>query len=132
MTEGKYRIILTFFVKGIDFLNNMDILFKTKKLEKIFNSEAKLFKTYGECAKQIEKRMADLVAADNLTIMKSLPGRTEELKGDRKGQLSIRVGTNWRLIFEPANDPMPTKEDGGLDWSGVTSIKIIEVEDYHG
>ena len=111
----------------------MVIFFKTKKLKKIFDSEKKLLKEYdGNCAKQIRTRMADLEAADNLEIMKMLPGRTEELRGDRKGQLSIRVGRNWRLIFEPANDPMPTKEDSGLDWSRVTSIRILEVKDYHG
>lgn len=37
-----------------------------------------------------------------------------------------------RLIFEPADDPVPRKPDGGLDWRLVTAVRILGVEDYHG
>jgi len=37
----------------------------------------------------------------------------------------------YRLIFEPADNPPPTKDDGGLDWNEVTAIRIVEIEDYH-
>lgn len=37
----------------------------------------------------------------------------------------------YRLIFEPADDPVPTKDDGGLDWSRVTTIRALGVEDTH-
>jgi proteic killer suppression protein len=36
-----------------------------------------------------------------------------------------------RLVFEPDHDPIPTLEDGGIDQSAVTRIKILEVVDYH-
>ena len=39
---------------------------------------------------------------------------------------------DYRLLFEPAHDPLPRKPDGGLDWAGVTAIRILGVEDYHG
>jgi len=36
------------------------------------------------------------------------------------------------MVFESANDPVPKKKDGGLDWSRVTAIRILELsEDYH-
>jgi proteic killer suppression protein len=38
----------------------------------------------------------------------------------------------YRLIFEAANDPIPRKEDGGLDWMKISAIVIIGVEDTHG
>ncbi|MFP4441147.1 MAG: hypothetical protein ACLFVO_28250 [Chloroflexaceae bacterium] len=38
----------------------------------------------------------------------------------------------YRLLFVPANDPIPRKDDGGLDWASITAIEIIEVEDTHG
>ena len=39
---------------------------------------------------------------------------------------------NMRLVFEAANDPVPTRDDGGLDWGSVTEVRILEVGDYHG
>jgi proteic killer suppression protein len=57
--------------------------------------------------------------------------RCEELKGNRKVQLSVRLEGGHRLIFEPADDPIPRKPDGGLDWREVRAIRILSVEDYH-
>jgi proteic killer suppression protein len=37
----------------------------------------------------------------------------------------------YRLIFEVANDPKPTKPDGGLDWTKASIIRILGIEDYH-
>lgn len=64
--------------------------------------------------------------------MRNLPGGCHELHGDREGQLAVDVTRNYRLIFAPADDPPPAKPDGGLGWSRVTAIEILEVEDYHG
>jgi proteic killer suppression protein len=35
-------------------------------------------------------------------------------------------------VFEPADEPVPTRDDGGLDWDRVTAVSIREVVDYHG
>lgn len=32
-----------------------------------------------------------------------------------------------QLAFEPAEDPMPKKGDGHLDWSAVRRVRIIAV-----
>ena len=110
----------------------MDITFGSEKLAKTMNSDSKLNQTYGaDRGKAIRKRLDDLDAAAVLEDMRSLPGRCEELSGDRAGELSVRLTGNWRLIFRPNNDPRPTKDDGGLDWTQVTVIEITEVVDYH-
>ncbi len=70
-------------------------------------------------------------AAPNLETMRTLPGRCHELHGDRKGQLALDLEHPRRLVFVPANDPVPTRAEGGLDWSRVTVVKILEVVDYH-
>lgn len=68
----------------------------------------------------------------NLERLRSVPQvRCHELKGNRIGTLAVDVKHPYRLIFEPANDPIPRKPDGGLDWAGVTVIRILSVEDYH-
>lgn len=38
----------------------------------------------------------------------------------------------FRILFEPAHESIPAKDDGGLNWLEVTAITIIDVEDYHG
>jgi proteic killer suppression protein len=46
--------------------------------------------------------------------------------------LALDLDHPCRLIFAPAHNPLPLKEDGGLDWTAVTAIEIHEIEDYHG
>ncbi|HEY5750014.1 MAG TPA: hypothetical protein VIU12_28295 [Chryseolinea sp.] len=74
----------------------------------------------------------ELKAAENLhQIFRVPPPRCHELNGDRKGQLSVDLDHPYRLIFIPANEPVPRKEDGGLDWQQVTEIEILEIADTH-
>jgi hypothetical protein len=37
----------------------------------------------------------------------------------------------YRLLFIPADDPIPFKKYGGIDLVLVTEIEIIEIEDTH-
>lgn len=115
----------------------MDISFKNKKLAKSFNKGAQLVKIHGgPRAKKIRIRLTELRAATNLKDFwppKSPPGRCHELtEGKRSGQLSVDLDHPYRLIFTPDHDPVPKLDDGGLDWSKVTAIKILGVEDTHG
>lgn len=97
-----------------------------------FNSLKALTRRFGaENARRIMQRLSELRAAENLEVMRHLPGHCHELKGDLAGLLSMYVRHPQRLIFEPANEPIPQKDDGGLHWAGVTSIRILRVEDYH-
>lgn len=82
-------------------------------------------------ARRISQRLHELKAADVLADIAPLPCRCHELIGNRAGQLSVNLDHPYRLIFIPANNPVPKKPDGGLDWSKVTAIQIIGVEDTH-
>jgi proteic killer suppression protein len=70
-------------------------------------------------------------AAPSLDSFRTLPGRRHELVGDRAGQLLLDLVHPDRLVFEPADEPVPKRPDGGLDWSQVRSIRILAVEDTH-
>ncbi|GAB1543478.1 hypothetical protein NUACC21_61530 [Scytonema sp. NUACC21] len=110
----------------------MDIVFKNKKLEKDCNDQRLLEKKYGtDRAKRIRRRLDDLYDANVLEDMRNLPGRCHELLYDRAGQFSLDLDHPYRLIFEPANEPIPTKPDGGIDWTEVTAVRILGVEDTH-
>jgi plasmid maintenance system killer protein len=111
----------------------VEIIFKDSKLEKVFNSQKDLIRSYGkERASRIRRRLDDLAAAPSLeTLRPPFPGRCHELKADRKGQLSLDLGHPFRLLFEPCGDGILQKPDGGLDWNSVKAVRILEVEDTH-
>ena len=110
----------------------MEISYKSRKLEKQLTDPKEIAKSFGQLARKVNQRLKDLAGADNLSIMLTIPAaRCHELTGDRKGQLAVNVSVNYRMIFEPVHEPIPTKDDGGLNWEEVTKIQINEIEDYH-
>ena len=110
----------------------MKLSYKNRKLEKSLADVVAIKKNYGTKAKLIELRKRELQDAPNLQIMQTiLAANCHELKGNLYGKLAVDISANFRIIFEPANDPVPLKVGGGLDWNLVTEIVIIEIGDYH-
>jgi proteic killer suppression protein len=63
-----------------------------------------------------ERKLSQLDAAQTLDFMKAPPGnRFEALKGDRKGQHSVRINVQWRICFV---------------WTDTGPIDV-EIVDYH-
>ncbi|MFC1620168.1 type II toxin-antitoxin system RelE/ParE family toxin [Candidatus Neomarinimicrobiota bacterium] len=111
----------------------MNIDFRPKKLSKIFNSEKELIREFGAVnARIIMMRMNYLQAAASLEDVSHLPPfRRHELMGTDKGKYSIDVKHPYRLIIKPNHDPLPEKDDGGLDLAKVTDITILGIKDTH-
>jgi len=64
----------------------------------------------------VERKLSLLDAAQTLAFLNAPPGnRLEALKGDRKGQHSIRINDQWRICFV---------------WTDVGPAKV-EIVDYH-
>jgi proteic killer suppression protein len=106
--------------------------FANRRLQKECGSKRELQRSHGiACAKRLLTRFADLEAAENLEQMRRLPGKCHELDGDRVGQLALLLPDGKRLVIEPDIDPVPKRVDGGLDWTGVDAIRIVEISDYH-
>ncbi len=62
------------------------------------------------------RKLAMLDDAVDLRDIRMLPGnRLEDLKGDRKGQYSIRINDQWRFCFQ-------RRDQGPED---------VEISDYH-
>ncbi len=72
--------------------------FRCKDTQKLYNGErVRVFKSIERVA---QRKLAMLAAVTSLEDLKSPPGnRSEALKGDRKGQYSIRVNDQYRLCF---------------------------------
>jgi len=63
-------------------------------------------------------KMDRMEAATSMKDLSALPGnRFEALKGERKGQYSIRINDQWRICFE------------WLD--GAKGPSSLEIVDYH-
>ena len=78
----------------------------------------KRVKTFSGIERAARLKLDRVEAAHILQDLAALPGnRFEALKGDRKGQYSIRINDQWRICFEwPEKSPGPTN---------------VEIVDYH-
>ena len=111
----------------------MDIAFRTRKLERTFNSADALQKAYGaRMTRAIMNRLAVLKAARALALVPTTPPeRRHQLRGDRDEQFAVDLVHPRRLVFVPNHEPLPRRDDGGIDTEQVTAITIIAVVDYH-
>lgn len=81
-------------------------------------AEGKRVREFDGFRRQAEKRLDILDAATSLADLQALPSNAlERLKGDRKGQYSIRINMQWRICFE-----WPDGQSGPSD---------VEIVDYH-
>jgi len=112
----------------------MDVEFGSRKLHRACNSERESNRKWGDQnGKKIRQRLAELAAAESLADIGMHPGaRLHQLKGDREGQFAVDVKQPFRLVFEPAQDPVPLKDDGGIDLEKITRIRVVYIGDYHG
>lgn len=114
----------------------MDLTFATTKLRKEMNEAKAMSRAYGHRQAQcLQIVLTTLRAATTLATFAppySPPHRCHELTGNLKGMLSMDLVHPYRLLFEVANLPLPQRPEGGLDWTKVTAIKVMKVENTHG
>jgi toxin HigB-1 len=73
-------------------------------------------KRFSAIVKAATRKLAQLDAAQTLEFLRSPPGnRLEALKGERKGQFSIRINDQYRLCFRWTSE-------------GPTDVELV---DYH-
>jgi plasmid maintenance system killer protein len=111
----------------------MLIDFDSNKLAKKFSDAKSIQKAFGNMAKGIIARLADLEAAETLADMRTLPAAyCHELTGDYAGYFAVKISPNYRLVFYPTQQPPPKLADGtSIDWSQIDAITITEITDYH-
>ena len=73
----------------------------------------KRVKAFAGIERAARMKLDRLEAATSLRDLAALPGnRLEALKGDRRGQYSIRINDQWRICFEwPDRTPGPSKAE---------------------
>jgi proteic killer suppression protein len=78
----------------------------------------KQVKSFSGFERAARLKLDRLHSATSIIDLAALPGnRFEALKGDRKGQFSIRINDQWRICFE---------------WpAGTRGPSNVEIVDYH-
>ncbi len=79
----------------------MEVLFRTRKLEKEYGDHQRADKAYGsDVARRYIGRINIIKEALDIEELKRLPGlRCHELKGDRRGFWAVNLTGRYRLIF---------------------------------
>ena len=89
--------------------------FREHRTEKIFRRE-RVKGLSRKVERAALRKLLILDAAESLDDLRVPPGnRLEKLKGDRKGQYSVRVNDQWRICFE---------------WSDGDAYDVV-MTDYH-
>lgn len=110
----------------------MDIIFRSQKLETLCHDLSAATRALGApCAKKLIARLADLDAAQDLSLAPTLPGRFHALKADRAGQFAFHLTGGVRLVIAPAKNPVPCLPDGSMNLQQVTAIQIVFIGNYH-
>ena len=72
--------------------------FRSADTERMFRRET--VRRFKAIERQALRKLDMLDAAPDIRTLATLPGnRLETLKGDRKGQYSIRINDQWRICF---------------------------------
>jgi toxin HigB-1 len=88
--------------------------FHDRDTEQLFQGQ--MVRKWRAFARQAEKKLRILEAADTLRALAMLPGnRLEHLKRERRCQHSIRINDQWRVCFS-------WRQDGAYE---------VEITDYH-
>lgn len=89
--------------------------FHDRETEKIFNREYSR-KLPSSIQRAALRKLWILDAANDLQDLRAPPGnRLEALKGERRGQYSIRINNQWRVCFH---------------WNKGNALEV-EITDYH-
>ena len=117
-----WKFIHAFFTQWVKACYNgsVDIGFRDAKLERTFVEGKDHARLGNDVFRAFLQKVQILASADSeadLYAIKSL--HFEKLSGDRKGQRSIRLNSQFRLVFT-----IRKTDHGSLAW-------IIEVVDYH-
>jgi proteic killer suppression protein len=93
----------------------MIVSFRDKRTREF--AEGKRVKAFARFEHKAEMKLDRLESVTSLRDLEIPGNHLEALKGDRKGQYSIRINDQWRICFEwPNGSPGPVN---------------VEITDYH-
>ena len=108
----------------------MDIAFNSKSLRDICESEEILKKHFGnQVGESVKRRLADLRAA--ASIIDLAVGTPGELPTEIQPTTAVDLPDGYRLIVRPNHLKTPLDSQRRTNWSAVTRIKVMSIEQPH-
>jgi proteic killer suppression protein len=112
-------------------LTVLELAFDTKSLRDLCEKEEKARRELApDVAQKLKHRLADLRAADSVEDL--VAGRPRETESANPGYFVIDLTDGSRLAFCANHRNVPLLTSGGVDWSRVSRIKILRIENAHG
>lgn len=109
----------------------MELAFETKSLRTICESESHAKHELGPTvAVFLKRRLADIRAATSVKDL--VVGRPRELDTSDARNMVVDLCDGYRIVFSANHPKNPMTESGDLDWSMVSRLKIMRIENDDG
>ena len=90
----------------------MEIDYGNNRLRKQLSSASEIKRAFGTNAKRVSTRLDEIRASPNLAVLMQIPAANcHPLTANRRGDWALDISGNHRMIFEIAQEPIPTFED---------------------
>lgn len=109
----------------------MELAFESKELREICQNEQEMVRQLGAALSEaLKRRLSDLRAAPSV---RDLPaGEPRIVDAGHSECMVINLDRMRRLVFAANHIKNPTAADGSVDWTRVSRIKILRIEEGHG
>jgi plasmid maintenance system killer protein len=104
----------------------LDLAFDSRSLRTICEKEEETVREFGlSVAEVLKHRLADLRAAKSINDL--VVGYPQVLDGTNNQQMAINLPDDYQVIFCANHPNNPVLENGFVDWSKVSRIKILQI-----
>jgi|ERR1043166_1093568 proteic killer suppression protein len=105
----------------------LQIAFSTRSVRELCESDSRAVTELGSrVARKLKGRLSDLRAATSIGDL--VAPRIIEIGDPRSNQIGIDLCDGYRMLVCANHPSNPTGESGSVDWSKVSRIKIMEIE----
>ena len=105
----------------------LELSFSTTELRDICEKRRAAVNALGtSAALELEQRLADIEALDNVADLASL--FPDDISDHSPIERSLRLTTGHRLLFRSGHVKTPLTSTGATDWKKVTRMRIVAIE----
>ena len=113
-----------------DMVQVVQIAFFNKSLRDLCESESHMKLQLVEAlAAALKRRLADLRAATCVTDL--VAGNPQEVGTPHQKRFALELSEGKRLLFSSNHVATPVLDSGAVDWSKVSRIKLLRIENSH-
>ena len=107
----------------------MELAFHSKELRTICESDSEASAKFGAAlAELLKHRLADMRAGSSVRDL--LVGRPCIVEGTEGREMTVDLNDHWRLVFGANHPQNPVTKTNAVDWTRVSRIKILRIENY--